>query len=166
MSSWQHSTTASLIRCAELERRHKQKSTCVKDVFSDISPPSEDESSSDHIPKIQVKSKPAVAVKQMNSAAERAPQSPHGIARSKSRASGSFETRSVKVVSAVSPDCDEEYMKKLLGDDMDSNILSPVRSSSINTSDQVPLSVCAALTVLFTTVSCRIMLYSLRELHI
>lgn len=95
-----------------------------------------------------LKNKTAVAVNDSYAPAARSPLGPGVGVRSRSGAAGSvapskgLETKSVRVVSGVSLESDEEDMKKLLGDSLDSldnSFFIPGRPSSIRTADKVPL---------------------------
>lgn len=86
----------------------------------------------------------AVAVNNSNTAAPK--EADFGV-RSRSRAadavvpSGGLATKSIRAVSGVSLEIDEEDMKKLLGDSLDSidnNFLIPGRPSFIRRADKVP----------------------------
>ncbi|XP_070765531.1 uncharacterized protein C19orf44 homolog [Enoplosus armatus] len=74
-------------------------------------------------------------------AAARFPKGPDVGVGSRSRAAARLETKSARLVSGVSLESDEEDMRKLLGDSLDStdsNFLIPGRPSSIRTTDKVP----------------------------
>lgn len=86
-----------------------------------------------------LKNNTVVAVNNSNTAG------PDVCVRSRSRAADAvvpsvgLETKSVRVVSGVSLESDEEDMRKLLGDSMDNSFLIPGRPSFIKTADKVPL---------------------------
>ncbi|TDH08264.1 hypothetical protein EPR50_G00096010 [Perca flavescens] len=88
----------------------------------------------------------AVAVNNSNTAAARPPKEADFGIRSRSGAadavvpSGGLETKSIRAVSGVSLESDEEDMKKLLGDSLDSidnNFLIPERPSFIRRADKL-----------------------------
>ncbi len=167
-SSQRGSQTAALSRLAEIESRvrsHKQArqgpkpaETLTSDLGISPPPPAQSleasvqlsaQSSSDQSPKGKrfLKNKTAVAVNSSNTAAASSPKGPDVGVRSRSRAadavvpSAGVETKSVRAVSGVSLESDEEDMRKLLGDSLDStdnSFLIPRRPSSIRTVDKVP----------------------------
>ncbi|XP_040896538.1 uncharacterized protein C19orf44 homolog isoform X2 [Toxotes jaculatrix] len=153
------SQTAALSRLAQIESRIRSYKQAKEQARQGISPPPEAaaqslesslpvpvsaQSSSDQGLKGKrfLKNKAVVAVDSTNVADAGSPGGPDVGVRSKSRAAGtvfplvSLEKKSLRVVSAVSLESDEEDMKKLLGDSLDStdNSLSrPERPSSTRT---------------------------------
>lgn len=168
-SSQRGSQTAALSRLAQIESRirsHKQARPGPKpaeNLTSDVGisppPPTQSlgasvqlsaQSSSDQSLKGKhfLKNKTAVAVNNSNTAAASSPKGPDVGVRSRSRAADAvvpwagLETKSVRVVSGVSLESDEEDMRKLLGDSLDStdnSFLLTGRPSSVRTTDKVPL---------------------------
>ncbi|XP_044055759.1 uncharacterized protein C19orf44 homolog isoform X2 [Siniperca chuatsi] len=166
-SSQRGSQTAALSRLAQIESRiHSRKQTRqgpipAENLTSDlgISPPAaaqsleasvqlSAQSSSDQNLKGKrfLKNNIPVAVNNSNTAAVRSPKGPDVAVRSRSRAadaivpSAGLETKSVRVVSGVSLESDEEDMRKLLGDSLDSvdnSFLIPGRPSSKRTADKM-----------------------------
>ncbi|XP_037624754.1 uncharacterized protein C19orf44 homolog isoform X1 [Sebastes umbrosus] len=165
-SSQRGSQTAALSRLAQIESRirsrkqvqeqARQEQRPAGNLTSDvgISPPppppaaqSLEASSGDQNLKGRsfLKSKTALAVNSSDAAAAaaaaaRSPKSADVGARSRSRAADAVVPSSVRVVSGVSLESDEEDMRKLLGDSLDStdnSFLMPRRPSSIRTADKM-----------------------------
>ena len=93
-----------------------------------------------------LKNKAAVAVDNANNVESGSPKGPDIGVRSMSRATGTvvplagMGMKSLRVVSVVSLESDEEDMRKLLGDSLDStdnSLLRPARCSSMGTVDKV-----------------------------
>lgn len=106
-----------------------------------------------------LKKKAAGALENTNTSLTMAPKSVDVSVRVRSRAadrvasSERLETKSVKLMSGVSLESDEEDMKKLLGDSLDStdySFLRPGRPSSMKKSDKVHLGVFFACFTLIT----------------
>lgn len=94
-----------------------------------------------------LKKRTDVAVDSTNIVASGSPKNPEVGVRSKSRASGTvipsagLGLKSLRVVRGVSLESDEEDMRKLLGDSLDStdnSLLRPVRPLSMRTAGKVP----------------------------
>ncbi|XP_039984887.1 uncharacterized protein C19orf44 homolog [Xiphias gladius] len=162
VSSSQHgSQTAAMSRLAQIECRSRSHKQAQEEAREGISPPPEAAShsreasvpisvtsSSDQSLKGKrfLKNKAAVAFDSTNFAPSGSPQGPDMGFRSRSRAAGTvfpsagMEMKSLRVVSGVSLESDEEDMRKLLGDSLDSTddgVLRPGRPSSMRTVDKI-----------------------------
>ncbi|XP_018525306.1 uncharacterized protein C19orf44 homolog [Lates calcarifer] len=156
-SSQYGSQTAAMSRLAQIESRIRSWKQALEQAGQGISPPpgaasqsleasmpASAQSSSDQSLKGKcfLKKRTDVAVDSTNIVASGSPKSPEVGVRSKSRASGTvipsagLGLKSLRVVRGVSLESDEEDMRKLLGDSLDStdnSLLRPVRPLSMRT---------------------------------
>ncbi|GAA6230925.1 uncharacterized protein C19orf44 homolog isoform X2 [Lates japonicus] len=158
VSSLQHgSQTAAMSRLAQIESRIRSRKQVLEQAGQGISPPpgaasqsleasmpASAQSSSDQSLKGKrfLKKRTDVAVDSTNIVASGSPKSPEVGVRSRSRASGTvvpsagLGLKSLRVGRGVSLESDEEDMRKLLGDSLDStdnSLLRPVRPLSMRT---------------------------------
>ncbi|XP_071343404.1 uncharacterized protein C19orf44 homolog isoform X2 [Trachinotus anak] len=155
------SQTAALSRLAQIESRIRSRKQAQEQARQGISPqpeaasqslegsmPDSAQSSTDQSPKGRrfLKNKAAVAVDSTNTAAPGSQKGPDVGVRSRSRAAGAvipsagLEMKSLRIVSGVSLESDEEDMRKLLGDSLDStddSLLRPRRPSTTRTVDKI-----------------------------